>query len=120
MATECCLEVSLAGVQDSPQAIHSSQSCSKAARQGRVWRQCHFIPRAHAGVGLKHLTGDVKKLMGKVLAVDQNHYPEMLGHTCIINAPSFFKMVFQVVKPMLDARTQAKIEVRLERHCLCC
>ena len=61
---------------------------------------------------MKHLTGDVKKLMSKVLAVDQNHYPEMLGHTCVINCPSFFKLVFQVVKPMLDARTQAKIEVR--------
>lgn len=67
---------------------------------------------------MKHLTGDVKKLMSKVLAVDQNHYPEMLGHTCVINCPSFFKLVFQVVKPMLDARTQAKIEVRF--LCLRC
>ena len=68
---------------------------------------------SHAGVGLKHLTGEVKKLMGKILAIDQNHYPEMLGHTCIINAPGFFKLVFAAVKPMLDARTQAKIEVSI-------
>lgn len=64
-----------------------------------------------AGVGLKHLTGDVKKMMSKVLAIDQNHYPEMLGHTVIINAPSVFKMLFGFIKPMLDSRTQAKIEV---------
>ena len=65
---------------------------------------------------MKHLTGDIKKSMSKVLAVDQNHYPEMLGHTCIINAPGFFKMVFSVVKPMLDARTQGKIEVSPCEH----
>ena len=67
-------------------------------------------------MGLKHLTGDVKKMMSKILAIDQNHYPEMLGHTVIINAPSVFKMMFGVVKPMLDARTQSKIEVR---RCAC-
>ena len=71
---------------------------------------------AGAGVGMKHLTGDIKKSMGKVLAVDQNHYPEMLGRTCIINAPGFFKMIFGIVKPMLDARTQGKIEVLLLNH----
>ena len=71
---------------------------------------------AGAGVGMKHLTGDIKKSMGKVLAVDQNHYPEMLGRTCIINAPGFFKMIFGIVKPMLDARTQSKIEVLLLNH----
>lgn len=70
--------------------------------------RCCCVP----GVGLKHLTGDVKKMLSKVLAIDQNHYPEMLGHTVIINAPSVFKMMFGMIKPMLDARTQSKIEVR--------
>lgn len=73
------------------------------------------IAACMAGVGLKHLTGDVKKMMSKVLAIDQNNYPEMLGRTVIINAPSIFKMLFGAIKPMLDARTQGKIEVR--RQC---
>ena len=78
--------------------------CEKVAQLGQAW--C-----VRAGVGLKHLSGDVKKMMSKVLAIDQNHYPEMLGHTVIINAPSVFKMLFGFIKPMLDARTQGKIEV---------
>lgn len=73
----------------------------------------HVVCDVPAGVGLKHLTGDVKKMMSKILAIDQNHYPEMLGHTVIINAPSVFKLLFGAVKPMLDVRTQGKIEVGL-------
>lgn len=41
----------------------------------------------------------------------QNNYPETLGKTLIINAPSMFAVLFKAVKPMLDARTQAKIKV---------
>jgi len=41
----------------------------------------------------------------------QDNYPETLGKTLIINAPSIFKMIWGLVKPMLDVRTQAKIEV---------
>ncbi|KAK9798606.1 hypothetical protein WJX73_008330 [Symbiochloris irregularis] len=83
-------------------------ACSRAA--GHHIDQTFAIIDAK-GVGLKHLTGDVKKMMSKILAIDQNHYPEMLGHTVIINAPSVFKLVFAAVKPMLDVRTQDKIEV---------
>ncbi|KAK9838539.1 hypothetical protein WJX81_006074 [Elliptochloris bilobata] len=63
------------------------------------------------GVGLKHLTGEVKKMLGKITSIDQNNYPEMMGHTCIINAPGVFKVIWTIIKPMLDPRTQAKIEV---------
>jgi hypothetical protein len=65
-----------------------------------------------AGVGLSHLTGDVKRLMGLVTKYDQDNYPEMLGHICIINAPGVFRMLWNVVKGMIDPRTQSKIEVR--------
>ena len=63
------------------------------------------------GVGLSHIS-QVRKVMGKILAIDQNNYPEMLGKTCIINAPGLFKTVFALVKPMLDPRTLSKIEAR--------
>ena len=90
-------------------SLDAPQSATAGTPAGGASTDCW----AGAGVGMKHLTGDIKKSMGKVLAVDQNHYPEMLGRTCIINAPGFFKMIFGIVKPMLDARTQGKIEVRL-------
>jgi hypothetical protein len=66
-----------------------------------------------AGVGLSHLTGEVRRIMGLITKYDQDNYPESLGHICIINAPSLFRMVWSVVKGMLDPRTQSKIEVRV-------
>ena len=63
-------------------------------------------------MGLKHLTLDVRHMLGAITTTDQNNYPEMLGHTCIINAPGVFKVVWNTfVKPYLDVRTQGKVEV---------
>ena len=64
------------------------------------------------GVGLATLTGEAKRLMGMVAKYDQDNYPEMLGHICIINAPAVFRMIWSVVKSMgvIDPRTQGKIE----------
>ncbi len=58
------------------------------------------------------MTAEVTRLLSKVFWIDQNMYPEMLGHTCVINAPSVFKYAWSMVKPMLDIRTQNKVEVR--------
>lgn len=55
-------------------------------------------------------------MLSKIMAIDQNNYPEMLGHTCIINAPSFFKMIWQAVKSFIDPKTQEKIEVPSHDH----
>lgn len=63
------------------------------------------------GIGLKHLTKEVRELLGKMMAIDQNNYPETLYHTCIINAPAAFRIIWGAVKPMLNARTQEKVEV---------
>ena len=64
-----------------------------------------------AGVGLSHLTGAVRQMMKKITSVDQDNYPEMLGKTCIINAPGAFKMIWSGVQGMIEPRTRAKIEV---------
>ena len=50
--------------------------------------------------------------MQNVTKIDQDNYPETLYHTCIINAPTAFRAIWAIVKPMLNARTQAKVEVR--------
>lgn len=62
-------------------------------------------------MGLSHLTGAVRQMMKKITSVDQDNYPEMLGKTCIINAPGAFKMIWSGVQGMLEPRTRAKIEV---------
>lgn len=64
-----------------------------------------------AGVGMGHLTGEAKRLMGLVTKYDQDNYPEMLGHICIINAPFIFKTLWGMVKGFIDPRTQGKIEI---------
>ena len=41
----------------------------------------------------------------------QDMYPELLGKMLIVNPPWAFPIAFNVVKPWLDPKTQAKIEV---------
>lgn len=63
------------------------------------------------GVGLSHLTGEVRRLMGTLTKFDQDNYPEMLGRICIINAPIAFRAVWSIVKTMLQPRTVNKIQI---------
>ena len=56
--------------------------------------------------------GRGEEMLSKIMSIDQNNYPEMLGHTCIINAPGVFKMVWGAIKGFIDPKTQEKIEVR--------
>eukprot|EP00798_Chlamydomonas_sp_ICE-L_P023844 gene23844-9398_t len=63
------------------------------------------------GVGMAHLTGEVKRLMQMIMQYDQDNYPEMLGHICVINAPYVFRMVWSFVKGYIDIRTQQKVEI---------
>lgn len=83
-------------------------ACSKA--QGTHVSQTLAIMDLK-GVGLRHLSGDVKRILSEITHIDQNNYPETLGKTLIINAPAVFRAIWGIVKPMLDPRTQAKIEV---------
>lgn len=63
------------------------------------------------GVGVATLTGEVRTIMGKVMSIDQDHYPELMHKALIINAPTSFRIIWSLVKHLLDARTQEKIEV---------
>jgi CRAL/TRIO domain len=65
------------------------------------------------GVGLSHLSGEVKRLISTLTKYDQDNYPEMLGRICIINAPMVFKAVWALIKPLLNPRTLSKIQVRV-------
>ncbi len=63
------------------------------------------------GVGLRHISADVKRILSSITRTDQDNYPETLGKTLIINAPTVFRAIWAIVKPMLDVRTQEKIHV---------
>ena len=70
-----------------------------------------------AGVGLKHTRGNNGRITKKILSIAQDNYPELMGRTIIINAPSVMKVIFNLFKPILGARTVAKVEMH-GKHCL--
>jgi hypothetical protein len=51
------------------------------------------------------------QFMKVISAVDERHYPEMMGSTFVINAPSLFPTIWRVTKPLLDPFTVKKIRV---------
>ena len=55
------------------------------------------------------LTGDVRKFVSRITAIAQDHYPETMAETIIINAPMSFRVVWAAVKPLLQPRTVNKI-----------
>lgn len=83
-------------------------ACSKAA--GRPISQSLTILDLK-GVTMKHINKQVRQFIQKITRIDQDYYPEHLGRMLIINAPSSFKTMWQLVKPWLDKQTQKKIEV---------
>ncbi|GAB4815807.1 hypothetical protein N2152v2_002853 [Parachlorella kessleri] len=63
------------------------------------------------GVGVSTLTGEVRKILALIMEIDQDNYPELMYKTLIINAPTTFRVLWAMVRHLMDARTQAKIEV---------
>lgn len=64
------------------------------------------------GLGFRVVThATARKVLKEVVAVLQDHYPEVAGRTIIINAPRVFSIAWSFVMPMLDAKTVAKISI---------
>jgi hypothetical protein len=55
------------------------------------------------------LSGDVRKVLTRITSIAQDHYPETMAETIIINAPVSFRLVWAGIKPLLQPRTQKKI-----------
>jgi len=58
--------------------------------------------------GYSRKNSDIK-LAIKIVQTLQNHYPERMGMTLFMNAPTVFWLLWRVIRPFLDARTSAKI-----------
>jgi len=63
------------------------------------------------GVGLSMATSRVKNFIKMASNIGQNYYPEILGKMYIINAPFLFSGLWAIVKPWLDEKTVAKIQI---------
>lgn len=77
---------------------------------GRVQHQSLVIIDMD-GVGVSTLTGEVRKILATVMALDQDNYPELMYKTLILNAPTSFRVLWAMVRQLMDERTQAKFEV---------
>jgi hypothetical protein len=65
-------------------------------------------------VGLYDLKGVVKEFLAAISKISQEHYPERAGKICVLNAPGWFSMMWNVIKLMLHPNTQKKVFILSE------
>lgn len=64
------------------------------------------------GVGFRSLTNStVVKIARTILQEQERQFPEMTGKTILVNVPTFFSIVWRVLKPLMSPATATKIEV---------
>jgi hypothetical protein len=73
----------------------------------RVTQKVIIIDLAGLGFGHRHTI----KFMKGTSHLDKNFYPETLGQLFMINAPRIAPALWAMIKPMLDAKTQAKVQI---------
>ena len=62
-----------------------------------------------SNVGMYDLKGVVKEYLGAISKIAQEHYPERAGKICVLNAPGWFSMLWNVIKVTLHERVQQKV-----------
>lgn len=64
------------------------------------------------GIGLRHLRClPGLRLMMRILRIGQDHYPENLHTAVMLNVPALANTPLQMVRSVLDVRTQAKLRL---------
>jgi hypothetical protein len=64
-----------------------------------------------AGLGLRHLHGDVMDSVKECFTIDEKYYPELVQVALVINAPRIFTLLFKLVSPFVDPDTLAKTKI---------
>jgi len=62
-------------------------------------------------VKLADLAGDALEFLKKSSAVIQNNYPESCQAMLLVNCPSWFSLLWKMVKPLVNEVTQKKIRI---------
>ncbi|QLG71724.1 hypothetical protein HG535_0C00730 [Zygotorulaspora mrakii] len=65
----------------------------------------------YKGVSVFKTDGAIKKCTKQVIHIFQKYYPELLYAKYFVNVPSFFGLVYDVVKKFVDAETMKKFVV---------
>lgn len=63
------------------------------------------------GIGFRDFAGDVVDFVKRASSFTGAHYPERSGTIFVINVPSWFSVIWNVVKPMVDDVTKKKIKI---------
>lgn len=63
------------------------------------------------GISMKHVWKPAVDLYTELLAIVEANYPETLQTAYVINAPSFFPLLYSLVKPFLSPTTRTKIRI---------
>jgi len=63
------------------------------------------------GIGFKDFSGDTREVFGAAAKIIQDHYVERSNKVFIVNAPSWFNMLWRIIKPMLHPNTQRKVSI---------
>jgi len=63
------------------------------------------------GMRFTDFAGDVVDFVRRASAFSGQHYPERAGHVFVINVPTWFKMIWSVVKGFVDEVTLQKISI---------
>lgn len=63
------------------------------------------------GIGIRDFAGEVVDFVKRASSFTGAHYPERSGAIYIINVPSWFSVIWNVVKPMVDDVTKKKITI---------
>ena len=63
------------------------------------------------GFGIARMTKKVKGLIGQIMKISSNNYPECMAVTIILNTPTSFKAAWAFVKGFLDEKQRKKIVI---------
>ncbi|EPS63026.1 hypothetical protein M569_11761, partial [Genlisea aurea] len=63
------------------------------------------------GLGVMSLTGPVLEFIKVVQKIDNDNYPETLWRMFVVNTGPGFRLIWNIVKPLLDPDTASKIQV---------
>jgi hypothetical protein len=63
------------------------------------------------GIRTRDFVGEAVDFVKKALAVSAQHYPERGGYIFVINVPRWFKLIWRVVRPLVDRDTLRKVYI---------
>lgn len=63
------------------------------------------------GLTLAKFTAKVREISSATSRIAQDNYPESLAAAYVVNAPSYFTVIWAVIKSFLDPKTVAKVHI---------